>query len=74
MTPGKALEIAQALALAQDPDQCHQHQVPDRNANAQPPHPALRDHLEEGDQIEIGYGGNGCGHVQAMIAAIKPYE
>ena len=61
VTPGKTLKIAEALALAQDPEHRHQQQVPGRNADT-PPHPSIRDRLEVADQIEIGCGRNALEH------------
>jgi len=61
VAPGKALQIAQALALVQDPERRHQQHIPGRNADASP-HPGIRDRLEEDDQVEIGRGRNALGH------------
>ena len=58
---GKTLQIAQALAFAQDPEHGHQQQVPSRDAHTAP-HPGIRDRLEVADQIEIGCGRNALGH------------
>jgi hypothetical protein len=52
VTPGKAPQIPQALAFAQDSEYGDQQQIPGRDANA-PPHPGIRDRLEVADQIEI---------------------
>ena len=48
MAPGEALQIAQALAFAQDPKHRHQQEVPGRDANPAP-HPGVRDSLEVAD-------------------------
>ena len=61
VTPGKTLKIAEALALAQDPEHRDKQQVPGRNADT-PPHPSIRDRLEVADQIEIGCGRNALAH------------
>ena len=74
MTPGKALQITQALALAQDAEHRHQQQIPGRNANPST-HPSIRDRLllrrslrlEEADQIEIGCGRSAVGHKEEAI-------
>ena len=57
----ETLQTPQALALAQDPEDRHQQQVPGWNPDA-PPHPGIRDRLEEADQIEIGCGRNALEH------------
>ena len=57
----ETLQIAQALALAQDPEHRHQQQVPGWNPDA-PPHPDIMYRPEEADQIEIGWGRNALGH------------
>ena len=61
MTDGKAVQISQALAAAQDSEHRNQQQVPGRHADATP-HPGVGDRLEEADQIEIGCGGNALEH------------
>jgi hypothetical protein len=61
VTPGKTLQIAQTLALAQNPKHRHQQEVPGRDANPST-HPGIRDPLEEADQIEIGCGRDALGH------------
>jgi hypothetical protein len=61
MTPGKTLQIPQALALAQDAEYRHQQQVPGRDTNPST-HPGIRDRLEVADQIEIGCGRDALGH------------
>lgn len=61
VTPAEALQIPQALALAQDPENRHQQQIPGRDAYA-PPHAGIRDRLDVANQVEIGYGRNGLGH------------
>ena len=48
MAPGEALQIAQALAFAQDPKHRHQQEVPGGDANPAP-HPGVRDSLEVAD-------------------------
>ena len=53
MAPGKTLQIAQALAVAQDAKHRHQKQIPSRDMNPST-HPGIRDRLEVADQIEIG--------------------
>ncbi len=58
---GKTLQIAQALALAQDAEHCHQQQVPSRDADTAT-HPGIRARLEVADQIEIGCGRNALEH------------
>ena len=66
VTPGKALQIAQALALAQDAEHRHQKQIPGRDANPST-HPSIRDRLEVADQIEIGCGRSAVGHKEEAI-------
>ena len=61
VAPGKTLQIAQALAFAQDPKHRHQQQVPGRDANTST-HPCIRNRLEVANQIEIGCGRNALGH------------
>jgi hypothetical protein len=61
MAPGKTLQVAQALALAQDAEHSYQQKVPSRDTDT-PPHPSIRDRLEVADQIEIGYGRNALEH------------
>ena len=56
MTPGKALQITQALAFAQDPEHRHKQQLPGWDADISP-HLDIR-HRLEADQIEIGSGRN----------------
>ena len=63
---GKALQIPQALAAAQDPEHRHQQQVPGRDANA-PSHARVRDRLEVADQVEIGCGVRAFGHREEAI-------
>lgn len=53
MADGKALQILQALAAAQDPEHSHQQEVPGRNAHSTA-HPSIRYCLEVADQVEIG--------------------
>ncbi len=53
MADGKALQIPQALAAAQDPEHSHKQEVPGRNAHAKA-HPRIRYCLEVADQVEIG--------------------
>jgi len=60
MAPGKALQIAQALALAQDPEHCHQ-QIPSWDAYTLL-HPCIRDRLKVADQIKIGCDRNALEH------------
>jgi len=61
VAPGKTLLIAQALALAQDPEHGNKQQIPSRDANTAP-HSDIRDHLEVADQIEIGCNRNALEH------------
>ncbi|WP_228009138.1 hypothetical protein [Cyanobium sp. LEGE 06113] len=61
MAPGNTLQIAEALALTQDPEHGHQQQIPSWDADT-PPHPSILDRLEKADQIEIGGGRNALGH------------
>ena len=61
VTPSKTLQIPEALAFAQDPEHCHQQEVPGWDANPST-HPGIRDRLEVADQIEIGCGRNALGH------------
>lgn len=63
---GKALQIPQALATAQDAQHRHQQEVPSRKANATP-HPLVRDGLEIADQIEMGGGSGAFGHREETI-------
>ena len=72
VTASKALQIPQALAIAQDPEHRHQQQVPGRGANA-PPHLGIRDRLEVADQIEIGCCRGGVGHKEEAIPPSKPH-
>jgi hypothetical protein len=50
---GKTLQIPQALTATQDSQQCHQKELPGRNAHASA-HPGIRYRLEVADQVEIG--------------------
>jgi len=68
VTLGKALQIAQALAAAQDPQHLHEQQLPARNAYPAP-RAAIGDRLEKADQVEIGCGRIGFGH---RMVAIPP--
>jgi hypothetical protein len=61
-TLGNALHIPEALALAQDPEQLHQQQVPGRDVKPSPPRASVRDRLEVADQVEIGSGRNALVH------------
>ena len=63
---GKAFQIPQALAGAQDPEHRNQEQVPGRDANA-PPHLGIRDRLEVADQIEIRCGRKTFEHREEAI-------
>lgn len=66
MGDSKTLQITQALATAQDPQHCHQEQIPGRNADPAP-HPGVRNRLEKADQVEIGCGKSGFGHRKSAI-------
>jgi hypothetical protein len=66
MADGKALQIPQALAAAQDPEHRHQQQVPSRKTHAAP-HARVRDRLEVADQIEIGCGRDALEHREEAI-------
>ena len=63
---GKTLQIPQALTTAQDPEHRDQQQVPGRNADPTP-HPAIRNRLEEADQVEIGCRQCGFGQKKGAI-------
>ena len=66
VTPGKAFQIAQASAFAQDAEHRHQQQIPGRDAYPST-HPSIRDRLEVADQIEIGCGSNTLEHGEETI-------
>jgi len=53
--PGVAPEIKKPLATAQDPENHHQQQVPDRDADPTS-RPRFRDDSQKADQIKIGCG------------------
>ena len=59
--PGNALQITQALALAEDSAHRDKQLVPGRNADAAP-HPGIGDRREKADQVEICCGRNALGH------------
>jgi hypothetical protein len=67
----KPLQIAQALAAAQDPQHRHQQQIPGGNAHPAP-HAGIRDRLQVADQVEIGCGRNGFGHREEAIPPTSP--
>ena len=71
MADGKAFQIPQALAAAQDPKHRNQQQVPGRDANA-PSHARVRDRLEVADQIEIGCSKNALEHREEAIPPTQP--
>ena len=70
MTPGKTLQVPEALALAQDPEHRHQQQVPGRDPDALP-HAGIGDGLEKADQVEIGCGSSDFRHRETMTAPIE---
>ena len=53
MADGKTLQPAQALEAAQGAQNCHQKEVPSRNAHATADL-GIRYHLEVADQVDIG--------------------
>jgi hypothetical protein len=63
---GKALQISQAMAAAQDSQDGHQQQVSGRDAYA-PPHARVWDRLEVADHIEIGCGRDALEHREEAI-------
>ena len=66
MTDGKALQIPQALAAAQDAQHSHQQEVPGRNAHTTA-HPGIRYRLEVADQVDIGCSTVAFGHREEAI-------
>ena len=70
MAPGEALQITQALAVAQDPEHRHQQQIPGRDPDALP-RAGIRDGLEKADQVENGCGSCGLQHRETMTAPIE---
>lgn len=66
----KVLQVPKPLALAQDPEHCHQEQVPGRDAHATP-HTGIWDRLEVADQVEIGCGRDAFRHREE--AARRPH-
>ena len=70
MADGKAFQIPQALAAAQDPEHRNK-QVPGRDANA-PPHAHDRDRLEIADQIAIGCSRNALELREEAIPPTSP--
>ena len=57
MALGKALQITQALAMAQDPQHGDQQQIPGGDGDAHSTtHKGIRDRLQKTDQFEVGDG------------------
>jgi len=71
-TDGKALQIPQALATAQDSQHRHQQQVPGWNADPAP-HPSIRNRLEKADQVEIGCWKRDFRHGKGAIPPISTH-
>jgi hypothetical protein len=63
---GKAFEIPQALAAAQNSENSDQQQIPGRKPNPAP-HPCIWDRPEVSDQVEIGCSGVGIGQKEEAI-------
>ena len=72
VTLGKALEIPQTLAVAQDSQHRHQQQVPGGNAYATP-HAGIGDRPQKADQVEIGCGRKGFGHRRVAAPPTSPH-
>ena len=72
---GEGLQIPGAPAVTEDPEHRHQQQVPLRIAHPSPV-AAIRDGLEEADQVgisaEINGRGSGLGHREGACPASKP--
>lgn len=68
----KAFQIPQALAAAQDPEHCHQQQVPGWGENA-PSHARDGDRLEIADQIKIVFGRNALEHREDAIPSTSTH-
>ena len=67
MAPGKTLQVAQALAAAEDAQHSHQQQVPSRKSDPAAL-PLVRDCPEITDEVEIGCGSVAFGHKEGAIA------
>ena len=66
MADGKTLQIPQGLTATQDAQNCHQEELPGRNAHASA-HPGIRYRLEVADQVEIGCSRVAFKHKEGAI-------
>ncbi len=71
MADGKALQIPQALAAAQDPEHRHQEQKPLGEAHPAA-HPSLGDRLQKTDQVGRGIGRRGFWQRRDPFPPTKP--